>query len=302
MDIAKYIGLYLLKNNFCYIHGLGNLEIRKKPATHDGQALSAPTYDVLLTPGGSIDDSLANFIATHEQTSISKAANALRDFSIATRTLLQEGKEVEIPALGKFIQTNGVVKFVPDPNLQYAPAPIPVLRTAKRVEEAPSFKMTDNEESSYSSVSGMNWGKIAAVGGAVIVLCLIAFFAIRYLNNRKPAAPVTEQLAPDTTLLKPPVAVTPVDTSKPKDTVATAPAPALNNGETRVILGTYTTRMAAEKRLKTLTTNGNKVELMAKDSSSFFVVMPITFAPADSAKTLDSLRRMFNPKGVSIYK
>ena len=308
MDIAKYISLYLLKNNFCYIHGLGNLEIKKKPATYDGQVLNAPVYDVQLTTGGSIDDSLANFIATHEQTSISKAANALRDFSIATRSFLQEGKEVEIPSLGKFTQKNGVVLFISDPNLQYTPPSVPVLKTAKRLEEAPNFKMVAPEENSYSStVAGMNWNKIAMVGGLVVVLSLIAFFAVRFINNRKAAPAVaTEQTVPDTaTQLHPPVPTPPVDTTaKPKDTLATAPATAApaDNGQKRVILGTYPTRAAAEKRLKFLTTNGNKVELMAKDSSNYFVVMPITFAPADSAKTLDSLRRMFNPKGVSVYR
>lgn len=303
MDIAKYVGLYLLKNNFCYIHGLGNLEIRKKTATHDGQALTAPQYEVMLTPGGSIDDSLANFIATHEQTSISKAANALRDFSMATRAALHEGKEVELPSLGKLTEQNGVIRFITDPHLQYAPPSIPVLRTAKRVEEAPSFKMTDAEESSYNRGTGMNWSKVALVVGLVAVLGMIAFFAIRFMNNRKPAtAVVAEQVTPDTTMLTPPVAVTSTDSLKPQDSTVTTPAPVAAGGETRVILGTYPTRMAADRRSKTLTGNGNKVEVIAKDSTSFFVVMPITFAPADSARTLDSLRRMFNPKGVSIYR
>ena len=67
MDIAKYIGQYLLKNSFCYIHGLGNLEISKKPAFYDGKSLQAPTYEIVLSSGGSIDDNFANFIATNEQ-------------------------------------------------------------------------------------------------------------------------------------------------------------------------------------------------------------------------------------------
>src|SRR5438094_932824 len=98
MDIARYIGLFLLKNKFAYVHGLGNLELTRMAASHDGQMLNAPQYDVRLTKGGSIDDTLANYIATHEATSISKAANALRDFSIAARADLAAGKEVVIPS------------------------------------------------------------------------------------------------------------------------------------------------------------------------------------------------------------
>ena len=111
MDIAKYIGLFLLKNHFCYVHGLGNLELHKKSATHDGKSLQSPSYDVVVTPGGSIDDNLANFIAVNEQISISKAANALRDYSIQARKDMTAGKEVLLPNIGKFVEVNGKVQF-----------------------------------------------------------------------------------------------------------------------------------------------------------------------------------------------
>ena len=304
MDIAKYIGLYLLKKNFCYIHGLGNLELKKKPAAHDGQALSGPQYDVVLSPTGSIDDSLANFIATHEQTSISKASNALRDFSIATRTDLQAGKEVVIPALGKFTEQNGVIRFITDPHLQYTPPSIPVLRTAKRVEEAPSFKMTDPADNEYNRGAGLNWSKLGMWIGVLVVLVIIVVFAIRYMNSRQVTPAVQETVvAPDTTTLTPPAMAQPITDSNSHDST-TAPAPAAVNtsGATKVIIGTYPNRAAAERRVKTLTGNGNSVEMVAKDSSSYLVLMPVTFQPADSARTLDSLRRLFNPKGVSIYR
>src|ERR1044072_3745785 len=112
MDIAKYIGLFLLKNNFVYLHGLGNLELKKKPAAYDGEALRAPEYDVVRPPGGSIDDTLANYIATHEQTSISKAANALRDFTTATRAELAAGKAVEVRGGGKVVDNKGAVRSI----------------------------------------------------------------------------------------------------------------------------------------------------------------------------------------------
>lgn len=309
MDIAKYIGLYLLKNNFCYIHGLGNLELKKKPATHDGQAIQGPQYDVVLTPTGSIDDSLANFIATHEQTSISKAANCLRDFSIATRTALQEGKEVEIPALGKFTEQQGIIRFITDPHLQYTPPSIPVLRTAKRLEEAPSFKSTAPDEDMYSRAANLSGKKIGMIVAVIAVIGLLIWGGSKFMGNKEEQAVAT----PDSTtnVVAPVNPQPPVDMAVPDttihDTAAVTPPPATNaptvaGGPTKVILGTYVTRMAADRRAKTLTNNGNTVEVIAKDSTSYYVVMPITFAPADSAKTLDSLRRMFNPKGVSVYK
>src|ERR1700744_6690000 len=97
MDLAKYIGVFLMKNRFCYIHGLGNLEVKKKPANYDGKMLQAAPYEVIITPAGSIDDTLANFIATNEQISISKAANELRDFSTKAKADLEAGKELSRP-------------------------------------------------------------------------------------------------------------------------------------------------------------------------------------------------------------
>ena len=132
MDIAKYIGLYLLKNHFCYVHGIGNIELIKRPATYDGKALQAPSYEVAVTPGGSIDDNLANFIATNEQISISKAANALRDFSGQARTNMAAGKEVEIPNIGKLVEQGGKVKFITDDKFHFTPAGIPTIKIVKK--------------------------------------------------------------------------------------------------------------------------------------------------------------------------
>src|SRR3954462_2687050 len=128
MDIAKYIGLFLLKNHFCYVHGLGNMELNKRPAMHDGKSLQSPSYEVVVTPGGSIDDNLANFIATNEQISISKAANALREYSIQARKDLAQGKEGPFPNIGKFVEENGKVRFITDNTFRFTPAGIPTIK------------------------------------------------------------------------------------------------------------------------------------------------------------------------------
>lgn len=308
MDIAKYIGLYLLKNHFCYIHGLGNLELKKKPASHDGQALSAPQFEVVLSATGSIDDSLANFIATHEQTSISKAANALRDFSMATRAALAEGKEVDLPALGKLKETNGIIKFITDANLQYSPPSIPILRTSKRLEEAPSFGIKAPPEDSFNRNNNINWSKLGIWGGLGLVVILLIIFGIKSMNNNS-SSNTLSQVSKDTQIT---AQATPmpivrdtnlVDTTVTANVTPTPPAVSASaDGTTRVVVGTYTNRIAAERRVKTLTGNGNNVNLVAQDSSTFLVVMPIMMQAADSTRTLDSLRRMFNPKGVRILQ
>lgn len=314
MDIAKYIGLFLLKNNFCYIHGLGNLELKKKPASYDGQSLQSPQYEVLLTPTGSIDDNLANFIATDEQISISKAANALRDFSIQSRTALQEGKEVIIPAIGKFIETNGRIQFITDPNLQYAPPSIPALKTVKRAEEEPKFKTTSDED--HNNGSQVNWGKIALwviILGAVVTGIILG---IRYLNDRNAATQQETTTVTDTPATQAPVMVTQPDTTavRPDSTAAatdtaahaaTQPvqtAPPAGTTQYKVVLNTYDNGVKAQKRLKQLTGFGHKVELVSKDSAHYYIVTAVNGSMADTAHVLDSLRKNFNPKGVSIYR
>lgn len=297
MDIAKYIGLYLLKNNFCYIHGLGNLEIRRKPAEYDGESLRAPEYEVTLSPGGSIDDALANFIATHEQTSISKAANALRDFSIASRSELAAGKEVEIPGVGKFVEQNGITRFVGSPHLQHTPPPVPIIKMAKRAEEQPVFHHESMQEKAGSEIA---WGKIALLAVTLLIIIAGGIYAYRYFNNRPPVAPLVQDTAIIQPAPEPPVTSLPVDTTHAKDSITAAPVPVTPTGDYQVVLNSYSSRIAAEKRKDALKRNGNNVELVSKDSANFLVVLNMPRSTADTTRMLDSLRRFFNPKGVHI--
>lgn len=128
MDVAKYIGLFLLKNEQCYVHGLGTLQLSRKPATYDGQSLQGPSHEIIMVPGGNVDESLANYIATNEQISITKASNALRDFSSETKNNLDAGNMVTLPHLGKFSSADGRISFITDPRLQYKAPPIKAQR------------------------------------------------------------------------------------------------------------------------------------------------------------------------------
>lgn len=298
MDIAKYIGLYLLKNNFCYLHGLGNLEIKRKPAVYEGEALHAPEYEVTLTPGGSIDDALANFIATHEQTSISKAANALRDFSIATRAELAAGKEVEIPGIGKFEETNGIIRFIASQQIQHVPPPVPIIRMAKRTEEQPDFRRDAGEEKKSSEIA---WGKIALLALLALIIVAAGVFAYRYFSNMPADESTTQDSVRTQPVIEPSIATLPADTLRTGDTAVT-PAPLTANGSYTVVLNSYSTRAAAERRASFLSRNGNEVDLLAQDSSNFLVVMHMPQGTADTTRMLDSLRRFFNPKGVYILR
>ncbi len=313
MDVAKYIGTFLLKNQFCYIHGLGNLELRRQPASYDGDALQGPQYSVALTSGGSIDDNLAAFIANGEQTSISKAANALRDFATAARADLQTGKEVPLPGVGTFKMQGGSIGFVTDESLSYRPPSVPVLKNAKRLEDEVSFKTVTTSSSgtypqnttgapAYAKPS-VAWGKIVLLSLLALAVIAAVIFGLRYLNapdgSSELAPPRTEVAAPPAALEQAPVTV-----PSPMDTTVVQPAatPAQAGGTYRVVLNTYSTRVQAERRVRFLSTTalGGTAEIVSMDSTHHQVAVPFTGALTDSTRVLDSFSRTYGGRATLV--
>lgn len=314
MDVAKYIGLFLLKNNFVYIHGLGNLELRKKPAAYNGEVLQGPSYEVVMTPMGSIDDNLANFIATNEQISISKASNALRDFSMQSRAEMLAGKSVIIPSIGSFAEEKGKTIFIIDPSFQYTPPSIPSMRVAKRQDDTPYTTNADippvrpryidpDTEEENTSIS---WIKIAAWCVGVIVLAAAIYLGVSYMNGQDNTteAPLIQTPLQDT--ISPAQLPAAIDTSA--SMADSSESNVINqNGllSFDVILNTYTDLNKAQRRIDKLKSYGNKVQLVTEeDSSVFYVILPIEkVAVADTTRLMDSLKRVFNPTyGVKIFE
>jgi len=312
MDVAKYIGLFLLKNNFVYIHGLGNLELRKRSASYDGENLVGPSYEVAMTPMGSIDDNLANFIATNEQISISKASNALREFSQQSRADLQAGKPVIIPGIGSFVEERGKTRFITDPHFQYIPPSIPSMRVARRQDETiyttsadiPVVKPRYIDPDTETETPGISWVKVAAWIAIVIAVGFAAYFGIRYMNSQKNTSEAPLLQAPVKDTLPVASSAIAVDSSS-LDTMTTGVV--LDNGMLSfdVILNTYTDLPKAQRRLEKLKSYGNNVELVTEeDSSVFYVILPVqNIVPADTARLMDSLKKTFNPTyGVKILE
>jgi nucleoid DNA-binding protein/flagellar basal body-associated protein FliL len=303
MDIAKYIGLYLLKNQYCYVHGLGNMELKKIRSTHDGSALQPPSYEVLVTPGGSIDDNLANFIATNEQISISKAANTLREYSIQARKDMAEGKEVAIPNIGRFIESDGKVKFVTDDNFKYTPASIPTIKNSKQLDEQNSRLSHKPSYPPPAKADSVNWSMVILVVVLIVILAGAGYFIYDYTtknNAEEVAVPVTETIAP------PPIVAPVADTVAPQvDTVDSAASVVVDTtmvNNYKIVIGNYRTKERAEKRVKNLSLNGNKVEMLQKDTASYLVIAPISCRVIDTIRVKDSLKRMFGFQDVMIYK
>ncbi|RYD52066.1 MAG: hypothetical protein EOP52_07765 [Sphingobacteriales bacterium] len=298
MDIAKYIGLYLLKNNFCYLHGLGNLQVHKKPAVQEGDTLAAPRYEVVLVASGSIDDSLANFIATAEQTSISKASNEIRNFVEGARAELAAGQQVPIPGIGHFVSQNGKTAFVADPNLAYAPPAIPILKMSKRLDDPPSFRRDADDDVSVSS--GGNKQRLLLIILAVAAVIGLVVLAIRYMN--KPVEEVSVEAAPQATPVTPAVVVPDTSSMAPvTDSTTVAPpvtAAPVVSGSAQIVLRSYPNQAAAEKRKRQLQTTplGETVAVIAQDSTHYLVTIPYNAPLSDSTRILDSMSRVYGSR------
>ncbi|HRO44030.1 MAG TPA: hypothetical protein PL009_14435 [Flavipsychrobacter sp.] len=313
MDVAKYIGLFLLKNNFVYIHGLGNLELRKRSASYDGENLQAPSYEVVITQTGSIDDNLANFIATNEQISISKASNALREFSSQARIDLQAGRPVPIPSVGSFVEEKSKIRFITDPAFQYAPPPLPSMRVARRQDETiypataadiPIVKPRYIDPDTETETSAISWVKVAAWGAILIAICALIYFGIQYMSQQQNTT--EEPLMPTQIQDSLPAAPPPISDSTTIDTTTTSNITSEAGLLTfDVIINTYTNLPKAQRRIDFFKNLGKNVELVTEeDSSLFYVTMPVTnISPADTARLLDSLARTYNPTyGVKILE
>jgi hypothetical protein len=311
MDIARYIGLFLLKNNFCYIHGLGNLELKKRPAVQEGESLKGPRYEVMLTPTGSIDDNLANFIAVNEQISIAKASNALREFSIESRAKLLEGSEVLLPAIGKFVETDGRIGFITDPHLQYTPRAIPKVSIAHRPEAEKSGYAQLQKDHPANNRTTVNWGKILIWVLIMGIVVTGVIFGIRFISEQQQSLSVPvdtlEQTVPVFIPEEP--ALSEADSGlQAEDTViapVSEPAAAVSaegRVQYKVIISEYDNLARAQKREKQLISYGNQVELATRDSLTYYVILPMNSLVSDTARIMDSLRKQFNPKGVGIYR
>lgn len=335
MDVAKYIGLFLLKNNLVYINGIGNLELIKHPASYlDGQLI--PSYfEVIIGISGSIDDNLSNFIANNEQISISKASNALREFSTQVKLDLEQGREVIIPAIGKLIEVSGKVQFITDSKLQFRasniaaekrnPQPIDPFMNAQPTgflqqqfynppmpnpQENQAFQTNNFHQQPVSEVyyeeeaassSKINWTRVLIALGIFIFIIVVIFVAINFLGSdsnkgKKIIMPQNSEV---------PTSSTSNSLAKPDSSLVESLATGGITFDVRLFA--FSDFNKAKLRMKYLQNKGySDVYLyQTPDSSLTFVLIPIEHvSPADTAVLMDSLRQLnvMNPYKVGVYR
>jgi|SRR5690606_21144140 len=306
MDIAKYVGLFLLKSEYCFLPGIGGLQVVRKAAAYnpETQQIAPASYELVFDQRiGAIDDAFANFIANNERISIVHAANYLKDFCASAKNMLREGREVEIPGIGKFIPAgNESIQFVQDPHLHIAGRQIPYFKNSPVVEQKREEPITNiiertnikepkaDEEIEYKPPT-VNWGKILVV--SIIAIAAIAGIIYLFTFLNKSETEVTnDQDAVEQTSSEAPA-------SSPASTPEELPSSTVSGSSVyKVAIGAYPTQVRAENRVNKLRSYGNEtVELVTKDSATFFVAIGITGSLSDSSRVVDSLSALFNPDG-----
>jgi len=340
MDVTKYIGYFLFKNQTCYIHGLGNLELKRRPASFDGKTLHAPFNEIMFSPTGAVDESLANFIATNEQTSISKALNELKEFSAKLRAELQAGREVAITTLGRFVMIDDKVRFVTDPKLQIPLPALPATKYQVRNQPEPAPFQTPppayypepvpppvetyrpeayNEED--EEAGGIHWGRILLLLLVLAAMAVAVFFGYRYMKLRQSQptpVQVTEPAKKDTMVAMPSMMPGISDTAKSDTTKATPPLvdtvlmgdEMLEDSKPRPqekkvlynisLYKSYDLAKATEK-YNAMKSISPSVEINTDDSIQYYVTIRVHGLQNKQGHVLDSIRHRFNVSNVHLY-
>ncbi|RQO30012.1 hypothetical protein DBR32_13985 [Taibaiella sp. KBW10] len=313
MDVAKYIGLFLHKHQYCYLPNLGNFAVTKKSATQKGDQIEAPEYQVSFNfSNGSIDDALANFIATNERISIANAANAIKDFCTQTRFTLTEGGEVTIPGFGKFVNRGGKNEFVSDERIEVHTRTIPYFKinapitntstgeSISEMYEKMQLKEPTNDEEIVIKPPTVNWSKIIILILIVVAILGAAIGIYWYMNNQpeQNSAQADKRAA----AAQAPASETPHTATKPKDTTTqAAPVSTAANGKYNYAILQFADKVTADKKMAKLVAFGKDKyasDLSMKDNGagSYYITISVP-STIDTVLAKDSLRKFFNPNG-----
>ncbi len=323
MDLNNYIALYLVKNKYCSLPGLGTLTLIKEPAVKGSGNIDSPKYNITFKNVGSIDDQLPHFIGLKENISTNNASNALSVFAKEVKEEIAEGRPFVIEGLGRFVNANGKLDFQQQSDLdlgeftqQLPPAPTPtVVATQNNTLSAGNDTLRENHQNNPKQP--MSIGKILVPLGLIALLGVGGYYAFNYLKNKPSADQAISDVTADTTIASTSATTTDttnnlstpsvVDTSTRVVTPATAVtdttkpaapvAPVASGPAMKVAIQTYKTEAEASKRIASLVKLNKDASLLKADSVTFHVVINLPSTSNTAEKVVDSLRKFYNPGG-----
>ncbi|HZH88131.1 MAG TPA: hypothetical protein VFD78_03035 [Chitinophagaceae bacterium] len=304
MDVAHYLGVFLLENELCYLHGIGNLEVRKTPARYDkeSESMIPATYDIVFSKtSGSIDDSFPNFIATHERVSISNAANQIKEFVQHSLNTMRDGNQVDLPGLGKFyMDQNQEVQFEKDDKLHIEGKSIPFFKiresaerkdnTIEQIFENTEIKELKAGEEIVIKPPTLNWSRIVILGLLLLVIVgVIGYFGYKFINKPDDVEPVMQSEQLDEFTME---ALPEEDLSAIQEEETTPSAS--QSDVIYAMLNKYSTEERAQSRSNQLNSFGHKTEVkVLAGGEEYGVVLVMERTGQDEQDIVDSLRVFF---------
>lgn len=304
MDVAHYLGVFLLENELCYLHGIGNLEVRKTPASYDkeSESMIPATYDIVFSKtSGSIDDSFPNFIATHERVSISNAANQIKEFVQHSLNTMRDGNQVDLPGLGKFyMDQNQEVQFEKDDKLHIEGKSIPFFKiresaerkdnTIEQIFENTEIKELKAGEEIVIKPPTLNWSRIVILGLLLLVIVgILGYFGYKFINKPDDTEPAMQSEQLDEFSAE---ALPEEDLSAIQEE-GTTPS-ASQSDVIYAMLNKYSSEERAQSRSNQLNSFGHKTEIKAlPGGQEYGVVLVMERTGQDEQDIVDSLRLFF---------
>lgn len=324
MDIGKYIGKFLIKNKYCSLPGLGVFDLQKSPARVNSTSseVSKPSHIITFTPVGSIDDTFASFIAGFENVSISNASNNIKEYCIAVKEEVAKTGKFEIEHLGRLSMSGNKLVFqqASDLDLGFEPAPITPIEVKPASEEP---KVEAKPDYSYPPATttyrknNSSWTKMILPLTLVALVAVGGYFGYDYYKKNSsssesntPAPEITEidtlstqdtsSILPVTDTLKPSVADSFATSAPITDTNATAvqapTTPQASGPAYNVAVLSYDNEASAAAKAKKLKDYGNNTSVQ-NSNGRFYVIINASHPFNDTTRLVDSLRKMYNPKG-----
>jgi len=288
MNVEQLMVQYLYINKRLTLEQVGIFTIE------DGMTINLESDKDHPLPAGTIqfqfdkkakeDAGLIEYITQQTRKIKPLATSDLESYTMLSRQCINIGKPLVVNGLGTLTKTmdeqyNFVQATTTQPKLEAA---------------AVGIREKESEEISFKTERK----KPAAMGpwiAAIAVLVVLAIAAVVYYNFFQTSnSEVVVNGGLDSLNNASKLSGDTVQTST--NTTSIANTSAISNGVFYVVINNFNTRSLAEAEQQKLASRGNGVQIVAKDSTAFFLAIPVTAPLSDTLRIRDSLSSVFRVK------
>lgn len=293
MKIEQLIVQHLYNTKTVTLQGIGTIHLNPSvllPTAEDKDATipeNAFSFEYNLKAGE--DDALIAFIVQQTRKIKPLATSDLESYSILAKQFLNIGKPLSIEGVGN-IQKNQSGEYEFKQGNFITPKIDDIAREIKE-------KYEDNISFESEAPKNGNSKKMLMVA-LVLAFVILTGLGLYYFMFKKkdPVIATVEQIPVPVTADT--VKTDTVLAAKPDTTTPAKPAAPATTDSThfKVVVKQYTSEANASKAFKTYTSWGYKMEIIKIDSTNYQLAIPFNRPFADTTRTKDSLKRIFQGK------